>query len=221
MTFRLPVLAIDGPAASGKGTIARRLAAHFDFAHLDTGLLYRAVALAVLQAGGDPADAFVAEKCAVTLDPAMVALSENGDALRADAVSVAAAQVASVPAVRARLLKFQRDFCTDPPGGKKGAVLDGRDIGTVIAPHASVKIYVDALINTRAHRRFNELLGRGAHVTYDAVLADMNERDLRDSSRAVAPAKPAQDAVRLDTTYMTADQAFAAAARIAEDKLGS
>ncbi len=213
-----PVIAIDGSSASGKGTVARRLAKHFDFVHLDTGLLYRAVGLAVLKTGGDPADAVAAEKAARDLNPALVMASDI-NALRADSTSVAAAKVAAIPAVRAALLKFQQDFCQHPPDGKKGAVLDGRDIGTVIAPNAPVKIYVDADVKTRAERRYKELLGRGDTTTFDAVLADMKERDLRDTSRTAAPAKPAADALLLDTTHMTADQAFAEAVRIAESKL--
>ncbi|MDX2027387.1 MAG: (d)CMP kinase [Alphaproteobacteria bacterium] len=215
----IPVIAIDGPSASGKGTIARRLAAHFGFVHLDTGLLYRAVALAVLCAKADPADAAAAEKAARELDGSTL-LSGGDPALREDATSRAASKVAAMPGVRAALLKFQKDFCATPPGGGPGAVLDGRDIGTVIAPQAPVKIYVTASTETRAERRFKELQGRGEHVTYAAVLADMKERDERDVARSIAPAKPADDAVILDTTNMTADQAFSEALRIAEGRLG-
>jgi cytidylate kinase len=148
----------------------------------------------------------------------------NDPELRGDVASVAASKVAAIPAVRACLLKFQQDFCLKPPGGKQGAVLDGRDIGTVIAPKASVKIYVTASMEARAERRFKELQrqqlqGGGGNATYASVLADMKERDARDVSRSVAPAKPADDAVILDTTTMTADQAFAEALQIAESKL--
>jgi cytidylate kinase len=219
MHSSFPIIAIDGPSAGGKGTIARKLAAHFGFAHLDTGLLYRAVGLAVLKAGKDPTDAVIAEQAARALDPATIMNSADDPALRADSTSVAAAKVAAVPAVRAALLKFQQDFCLRPPGGKPGAVLDGRDIGTVIAPHATVKIYVTAAVETRAERRLKELQERGEHATYATVLADMKERDARDASRSIAPAKPADDAVILDTTRLTAEEAFTKARMIAEEKL--
>ncbi|MGE3622918.1 MAG: (d)CMP kinase [Bdellovibrionales bacterium] len=214
-----PVIAIDGPSASGKGTIARKLAGHFRFSHLDTGLLYRAVGLAVLDASGDPADAEAAEQAALDLPAGGIERLLDNPALREDRVSGAASKVAAIPGVRAALLKFQQDFCAHPPHNRPGAVLDGRDIGTVIAPQAPVKIYVTASVEARAERRFKELQGRGENATYAAVLADMKERDARDVSRAIAPAKPAPDAVTLDTTNMTADEAFEAAVRIAEEKL--
>ena len=213
------IIAIDGPSASGKGTIAKRLAAHFGFAHLDTGLLYRAVGMNVARAGGDPADAALAEKAALALDPAAIAKALDDPELRGDEASMAASKAAALPGVRAALLKFQQDFCARPPGGKPGAVLDGRDIGSVIAPQAPVKIYVTASAEARAQRRFKELQGRGENATYATVLADMKERDARDAARPVAPAKPARDAVILDTTEMIADQAFAGALKIAEGKL--
>jgi cytidylate kinase len=211
------IIAIDGPSASGKGTIARKLAAHFGFAHLDTGLLYRAVGVAVLKVGGDPAAPILAEKAALALDYA----SLHDPALRGDNASVAASKVAAIPAVRAALLKFQKDFCATPPGGKPGAVLDGRDIGTVIAPQAPVKIYILASAEARAERRYKELQGRGENVTYSAVLKDMQERDARDASRSAAPAKAASDAVMIDTTTMNVDEVFAEALRIVERKVGN
>jgi cytidylate kinase len=212
-----PIIAIDGPSASGKGTIAKRLAAHFGFAHLDTGLLYRAVGLAVLKAGGDPSNAEAATKAAQVLD-----YGSLGDpALRDDAAAVAASKVGPIPGVRAALLQFQRDFCAHPPGGRPGAVLDGRDIGTIIAPQAPIKIYVTASTEARAQRRFKELQGRGESVTYAAVLTDMQARDARDAERALAPAKPAPDAVILDTTQMTADEVFVAALKIASKVLAT
>jgi cytidylate kinase len=215
-----PIIAIDGPSASGKGTVAKRLAAHFNFAHLDTGLLYRAVGLGVLAArGGDPADPVRAAETARGLTTFNIASVLADPALRENRVATAASKVAAIPAVRAALMKFQQDFCAHPPDGKKGAVLDGRDIGTVIAPHALVKIYVTASPEARTERRFKELQDRGENVTYAAVLADMKERDARDRERAIAPAKPAPDAVILDTTDMVADEAFEAALKIAESKM--
>ncbi|MDP9126800.1 MAG: cytidylate kinase [Pseudomonadota bacterium] len=206
------IIAIDGPAASGKGTIAKRLAAELDFAHLDTGLLYRATALAVLRAGGDPADAPSATEAASALQTG--GLSGFSDpALRADATAQAASKVAAIPGVRAALLEFQKNFCATPPHGKRGAVLDGRDIGTVIAPQAPVKLYITASLEARAERRFKELQARGENDTYAAVFRDMAERDSRDAARVTAPTKPASDAVIIDTTRMTAEEAFAEALR--------
>jgi len=222
MTASSPlVIAIDGPSASGKGTIAKKLAAHFDFAHLDTGLLYRAVGLAVLRQKGDPADPVLAEKAALVLDSAQIMDLANDVDLRGDEASLAASKVAAIPAVRAALLKFQRDFCVLPPKSRKGAVLDGRDIGTIIAPDAAVKIFVTASAEARAERRFKELQARGQDATYAAVLADMKERDRRDAERSIAPTKPAFGAVVLDTTKLNAEQAFAEALRIANMKLAT
>jgi cytidylate kinase len=213
------IIAIDGPSASGKGTLARRLAAHYDFAHLDTGLLYRAVGLTILYRGGDPSDPIEAERAARDLKPEQLLTIVNAPALRQDATSIAASKVAAIPIVRAALLKFQQDFCLHPPDGKPGAVLDGRDIGTVIAPDAKVKIYVTANAAARAARRFKELQAKGENVTRESVLADMQDRDDRDAGRAAAPAKPAPDAVMLDTSDLTADEAFAAAVKIIDSKL--
>ncbi len=219
MNARPIIIAVDGLAATGKGTIARRLAAHWDFAYLDTGALYRAVGVAVLQAGGDPTDAQAAQKAATALNPASVQALMEDPALRMPAASDAASKVAAIQGVRDALLKFQKDFAAHPPAGKKGAVLDGRDIGTVIAPDAMIKIFVEASPTIRAHRRFLELQGRGENVTEAAVLADMAERDARDASRATAPTKPTDDAIILDTSDLTADQAFEKAAQIVEDTL--
>jgi CMP/dCMP kinase len=215
-----PVIAIDGPSASGKGTIARKLAAHFNFAHLDTGLLYRAVGLAVLRMGGDPANPALAEKAALWLDSAQISDDAEDNEMRSDKASLAASKVAVIPGVRAALLKFQKDFCANPPKGKKGAVLDGRDIGTIIAPDAQVKLFVTASAVIRAQRRFKELQARGQDVTYDAVLADMKKRDTRDAERSIAPTKPAQGSVVLDTTNLDAEQAFQEAVKIATKKIG-
>ncbi len=197
------IIAIDGPAAAGKGTLARRLAAHFGLNYLDTGALYRAVGLAVLRAGGDPADADAAEAAARALDPAGL-----GDpALRGEAAGAAASKVAVLPGVRAALLAFQRDYAARAPG----AVLDGRDIGTVVCPEAEVKLFVTASLEKRAERRLKELLDKGVSVISEQVLRDMQERDARDSARSVAPLVPAADAVVLDTSALDADAAFAAA----------
>ena len=213
------IIAIDGPSASGKGTIARKLAAHFGFAHLDTGLLYRSVGLAVLRAGGDPSDAAQAEKAARSFDPMQIMAMADDPELRSDIASVVASKVASFAGVRDALLKFQQSFCQNPPGNAPGAVLDGRDIGTVIAPYAKIKIFVTASAEARADRRFKELQGRGQNTSYDAVLADMKKRDADDAARVLAPTKPAEDAVMLDTTNMNAEQAFEEALRIAEKKI--
>ncbi len=221
MTNASIVIAIDGLAATGKGTIARRLAKELDFAYLDTGLLYRAVGLAVLRSGGSLNDPAAAEREAKALDPSTLMQMANDPALRGDGAGAAASKVAAVPEVRAALLKFQQDFAAQPPDGKKGAVLDGRDIGTVIAPNALVKIYVEASPEVRAHRRFLELQGRGENATEAAVLADMKARDERDVTRATVPAKPAEDAIRLDTSNLNAQEAFAAAVRIVKDRLGA
>jgi cytidylate kinase len=198
------VIAVDGPAASGKGTLARRLAAALGYAYLDTGLLYRAVARKLLDAGGDPAGPRAAAAAAHRIAPADL---DRPD-LRDEAVSQAAAVVADHPGVRAALFDFQRGYAERPPGGKPGAVLDGRDIGTIICPDAPVKIYVDARVETRAARRLKELQERGVPAIPSRVLADMKARDQRDRDRAVAPLKPAADAFVLDTTELDADAAF-------------
>lgn len=204
MSGRPLVIAVDGPAASGKGTLARRLAAHFGLPHLDTGLLYRAVGWTARRTGGKPAE--IAEK----LD-----LSDLQDpALRGDEAGQLASQVAADPEVRANLLKFQKEFSDRP----SGAVLDGRDIGTVICPSAPVKIFVTARPEVRAERRFQELRGRGGDTIKPRVLAEMAERDRRDSERAAAPLKAAPDAWLLDTSDMDADAAFAAAVAFIERK---
>jgi cytidylate kinase len=213
-----PIIAIDGPTASGKGTLARKLASHYGFDWLDTGLLYRAVGLAMLDAGLDPADA---EKAATTAQRLRHgALDLDDERLRLETSGEAASKVASVPAVRAALLALQHEFAASPPGGR-GAVLDGRDIGTVVCPQAPVKLYVVADVEIRAQRRFKELQGRGITVIYDAVLQDLKQRDARDSGREVAPLKPADDALLLDVSRLDAEQAFAAALALVEPIIGS
>lgn len=201
------IVAIDGPSASGKGTLSKRLAVHLGFAHLDTGKIYRAVGMMVVRGGGDPGDESVALQAAQSLEPSTLA----DPALGGDEAAVAASKVAAITSVRDVLLQFQRDFAAAPPGGLKGAVLDGRDIGTVVCPEAEVKLYVTASTDVRAERRHKELLERGESSIYARVLQDMKERDERDTNRSVAPLKPAEDAFILDTSELDADQAFAAA----------
>jgi len=201
------VIAVDGPAAAGKGTLARRLAEALDLAHLDSGALYRAVGLAVLRAGGDPADEAAAAAAARSLDTGRL----SDPALRAPETGDAASKVAAFPSVRKALLDFQRRFARNPPAGRRGAAIDGRDIGTVVCPDAPVKIFVTASPDERARRRFAELQAAGAEAIYAAVLSELRERDGRDSSRAVAPLKPADDAAILDTSTLDAEAAFRAA----------
>lgn len=201
------IIAVDGPVAAGKGTLARRLAAALDCAYLDTGSIYRAVAAKILAAGGDPEESETAEAVARALAPGDLAR----DDLRLETVSQAASKVAAIPAVRDALLAFQRRFAAAPPDGLKGAVLDGRDIGTVVCPEADVKFFLTASVEARAARRHKELLERGEQSIYARVLQDLRERDARDSGRATAPLKAADDAVRLDTSDMDADRAFAVA----------
>ena len=196
------IIAIDGPAAAGKGTLARRIAAEFGLPYLDTGLLYRAVAARVLDCGANPADPHAAEAEALALRAADL----NRTDLRTPAVDRAAASVASIASVRAALLAFQRSF-----GQANGAVLDGRDIGTVIFPEARAKLFVTASVDARARRRWLELHARGVDASLDTVRADMQARDEADASRAAAPLRAAKDAVILDTTDLDAEQAFAAA----------
>lgn len=204
------IVAIDGPSAAGKGTLSRRLAATLGYHHLDTGLLYRAVGARLLAEGIDPADAEAAAAAARGLGPADIAR----EGLREENVGRAASVVAANPAVRAALVEFQRRFAAQPPG----AVLDGRDIGTVICPGAEVKLYVIASAEVRARRRHDELRGRGEPATYAAVFRDLQERDARDQARGTAPAKPAEDAIVLDTTDLTADEVFAQAIGIVRSR---
>jgi cytidylate kinase len=204
------VVAIDGPAASGKGTLARRLAKHFGLAHLDSGKLYRATAFLVLAAGGDPADPTTAAAAARRVD--MTGLADP--ALLTEEVAQASSIVAAIPAVRAALLDRQRDFAAHPPAPFRGAVLDGRDIGTAVCPGATIKLFVTASPEARAERRLRELRERGTTVIYGDVLQDMKERDARDSGRRVAPLAAAPDAVTIDTTGLDADQVFGLASEI-------
>jgi len=201
------IIAIDGPAAAGKGTLARRLAAHLGLACLDTGRLYRATAARVLRDGGKPEDTAAAAAAAASLGPADLEAPE----LRDEAVGAAASVVAAQPEVRAALLDYQRRFATTPPGGASGAVLDGRDIGTVVLPEADVKIFVTASLEARAERRLKELRALGVGSIRAGILREMRQRDERDAARTAAPMVPAPDAFPLDTTDMNADAAFEAA----------
>lgn len=202
------VIAVDGPAASGKGTIAARLGAEYGLPVLDSGLLYRAVGVRILKEGGDPDDQATAAAVALTLDPAEL---ENPE-VRARAASDAASRVAVHHDVRVALREFQQSFAAQEPG----AVIDGRDIGTVICPDAQVKIFVTASPEIRAERRWKQLVAGGERVTYDEILTDIRTRDARDAGRADSPMRPADDAVLLDTSEMTIEAAFDAARRIVE-----
>ena len=207
-------IAIDGPTASGKGTLARRLAHHFGYHCLDTGLLYRAVGMTVAKEGGNPADPDSAIPVAQSLDTSQ--LSDDNE-LRTDVAGQYASQCSTIPGVREALLRFQREFAAREPG----SVLDGRDIGTVICPDAPVKLYITASAEVRAQRRHAELERRGKPMAYEAVLLDIKARDDRDMNRATAPLKPASDAITLDTTTMNADEAFAAALKIVTERLSA
>ena len=211
------VIAVDGTAASGKGTLAKRLARHFGFAHMDSGALYRLTALAVLDAKGDPSAEADALKGARTIDLDRIADA----AIRSDVVGKYASQVAAIPAVRAALHDFQTHFLANPPGGSPGAVMDGRDIGTVIAPDAAAKLYVDAAPEVRAHRRWLELTGMGIARDEADILDELRVRDARDGSRTVSPMKKAADADLLDTTSLGIEPAFAAALALVEPKVTS
>ncbi len=199
------IIAIDGPAAAGKGTLARRLAAHFDLPFLDTGSLYRAVGRRVLDAGGNPSDPIVAEAAARALEATD---TERSD-LRGPDADLAASAVASIPGVRAALLDFQRSF-----GRSEGAVLDGRDIGTVIFPDAEVKLYVTASPEARGLRRWRELQGRGVAADLATVTAEIRTRDAADAARSASPLVAAKDAILIDTTDMDAETTFQTALQV-------
>jgi len=202
------IITVDGPAASGKGTLAKKLAAHYGLPHLDTGLLYRGVGYLMLEGNHALDDVAAAARIAQELDLAKL----DHEKLRSDAIGEAASRVAALPGVRAALLKMQQDFARQP----KGAVLDGRDTGTVIAPDADVKIFVTASPEERARRRHIELATRQTPVEYCAVISDIKKRDERDSERSIAPLKRAPDAVLLDTTGLDIEAAFRAALSIVE-----
>lgn len=215
-----PVIAIDGPAASGKGTLARSLAERLDFAFLDTGALYRAVACAMLAEGKNPDNAKEAANAAQALrDGFSPTLLEN-PALRSDETGRAASKIAAVPAVRQALFDLQKNFAANPGKGFKGAILDGRDIGTVICPGAPLKLFITASMEVRAQRRLKELQSRGIEATYEAVLKDMRERDARDTAREAAPMKPADDAIIIDSSHLSAAEMLEKALGIARERLG-
>jgi cytidylate kinase len=198
------VIAIDGPAASGKGTLARRLAEQFGLAHLDTGALYRATALLVLEQAGNPADPLIAADAARTVRTALLA----DPRLRSEPVTAAASTVAAIPAVRRALLDVQRNFAAYPPKPAKGAILDGRDIGSVVCPAAQVKLFVTATAEERARRRVKELREEGFTAIFEDVLRDLKERDTRDTERRAAPLVVTPDAVVIDTTALDADAVY-------------
>lgn len=205
------IIAIDGPTASGKGTVAAGVAKHYGLKRLDTGALYRAVGLAVLDAGGDPGQVDSAVRAAERLD--LGAIDEHR--IRSSAVGLAASKVAAMPPVRSVLLKAQRDFAADPAG----AVLDGRDIGTVICPDADVKLFVTAELPTRTDRRLRELRGRGEQISFEELQAQIAERDRRDMSRTDAPLRQAEGAHLLDTTHLSIEGAVEAACQIIDAAL--
>jgi cytidylate kinase len=207
-----PIVAIDGPAAAGKGTLARRLAATIGLPYLDTGLLYRAVGRRVLDLDGDPGDPVAAETAARSLRPEDLQRSD----LRGPLADAAAASVASIPNVRAALLSFQRDFAE-----RDGAVLDGRDIGTVIFPDAAAKLFVTATLEQRARRRWLELRARDSNADIATVEADMRQRDAKDAARTAAPLRAADDAYQLDTSALDADAAFQAALVFVRSRIDS
>jgi cytidylate kinase len=206
------VIAVDGPAASGKGTIARAVAKHFGLPHMDTGLLYRAVALKLWRWGGDPSNEFEALRACAELG-----FDLDDEELRSEPVSRIASKVSSYPSVRNALLERQRDFAAQ----EGGAVLDGRDIGTIIAPDAGVKLFVTASPEVRAQRRVRELLERGMPGHYEDVLLDIRARDDRDTHRDIAPLRQADDAILLDTSELGVDEAIAEAIRLVEERLAT
>ncbi|MCC2112600.1 MAG: (d)CMP kinase [Hyphomicrobiales bacterium] len=208
------IIAVDGPAASGKGTLARKLAAHYGLRYLDTGRLYRAVARAIIDSGNDTGDLDAAVLAARSID---LSTLDDDPRLRAEEVGEAASRIAAMADVRAALLQLQRQFAQTPPG----AVLDGRDIGTVICPDADVKLFVTASAEERARRRTAELSGRGEPADYEAILADIRRRDARDAERTAAPLKPAENAHLLDTTKLSIEAAFRAAVDIVDSVRGA
>ena len=207
------LIAVDGPAASGKGTIARALARHYGLPHMDTGMLYRAVAVSLFRYGGDPGEEFEAVRAVAGLNQ----IGPEDPDLRSEIVGSIASRISAYPGVRAALLERQREFAAQP----KGAVLDGRDIGSVIAPNAKVKLFVTATAEVRASRRIAELLARGTPAHYPDVLIDIRARDARDEGRAAAPLMRAADAELLDTSELGVEEAIARAIELVEAKVAA
>jgi len=208
------VVAIDGPAASGKGTLARRLAGRFGLAHLETGALYRATGLLILETGGDPADDAASLAAAGRVSAHQLARLSIDPRLRGEDVARAASVVAANPEVRRRLLDFQRDFAAHPPEPARGAVLDGRDIGSVVCPAADVKLFITADPEVRARRRFNELRAVGSVAIYEDVLRELKDRDARDAMRSAAPLTLPPDAMVIDTSALDVDMVLERASEI-------
>ena len=198
------IIAVDGPAAAGKGTLVSKLAKHFNLESLDTGTLYRGVALSMMNKGIDLDDEITAMQHAIDLD---LRLTESSN-IRSAAVGVAASKIASIKTVRTALLNFQREFAANPPKGKKGTILDGRDIATVVCPEADYKIFVTANIEIRTKRRLKELIERNEPAIYGQIMKELRERDDRDASRSIAPLRQASDAMVIDTSGLNAEQAF-------------
>jgi cytidylate kinase len=213
------IIAIDGTAASGKGTLAKKLSSVLGFDYLDTGKLYRFVGLEILKQNKDPSDEKIAIETAKKIQTALKAEDLKNPALQEDNVGQAASKVAAIESVREALLEYQRNFSKNPPNSTKGAVLDGRDIGTIVCPDADLKFFIDAKIEIRAKRRTKELQFCDIPVTYEAVLADMRERDARDAGRDSAPMKAAADAILLDTSEMNIDEVLEKALFLIKEKL--
>ncbi|WP_410795901.1 (d)CMP kinase [Parvularcula sp. LCG005] len=209
------IIAVDGPAASGKGTLSRRIASYYELAYLDTGTLYRGVGWVMLSKNLDPGDEAAAGETARSFSLEQIA----GADIRTPDVGRAASRVAALPVVRAALLDFQRQFAAKPPHGAAGAVLDGRDIGTVVCPDALVKFYITAAPEERARRRHEELRQRDGGLSYEMTLEDIKRRDARDSGRETAPMRPAADAQFIDTTKLDADAVFARACRFIDNAI--
>lgn len=202
------IIAIDGPAGSGKGTVGRRLADEFDFAYLDTGLLYRGIGYLFLKNGVDPSSEVEVKHYLEALSFQDLWDSLQNPILRTEEVGIAASKASAYQVVRDKLLDLQRNFAHTPPDDKQGAILDGRDIGTVICPDAQLKLFITADLEVRAKRRFFELKEKLPNVVYEDVLADIKSRDERDSKRTLAPLKPADDAIVLNTSHMSTNQVF-------------
>lgn len=218
------IIAVDGPAASGKGTLARRLADQFHLFYLDTGAIYRAAAKYILDSGKNPDDPEAAVAAAIYVRDHLSWKMLDDPALRTDTVADATSRSCRFPAMRAILLETQRLYASHPPQGHahkpfQGSVLDGRDIGTVVCPDADLKLYITAATEIRAERRFKELTSKGIKTTYETVLQEMQDRDARDAGREAAPLKPAKDAIMIDTSTLDADAALAKATEIVRSKL--